>query len=241
MAATQDERSSGTHDNARSQPSDYASDVAEREAGMDVDYGRHGATTEPAHREWRWIATNNLATALLVLVALAGAAAGAAWWTKARHFGGTDDAFIDARPSDISAQVAGAIIDVPVTDNEVVQPGQPLVRPDDRDYRGAQAQARADVTQAEATICSAGAQSVEQLATIDQMSLEMTQAKAALSYSLDENRRAQTLLTEGSGTLQEAHKASSDLMQKEAAFDAAQAALLKAKRRLAVLPERREH
>lgn len=30
-------------------------------------------------------------------------------------------------------------------------------------------------------------------------------------------------------------------MQKEAAFDAAQAALLKAKRRLAVLPERREH
>ena len=121
-------------------------------------------------------------------------------------FWGTDDAFIDARPSDISAQVAGAIIDVPVTDNEVVQPGQPLVRPDDRDYRAAQAQARADVTQAEATISSAEAQSVEQQATIDQMSLEVTQAKAALSYSLDENRRAQTLLKEGSGTLQEAHR-----------------------------------
>jgi membrane fusion protein (multidrug efflux system) len=67
------------------------------------------------------------------------------------------------------------------------------------------------------------------------MSPEVTQAKAALSYSQDENRRAQTLLKEGSGTLEEAQQANSALIQKEAAFDAAQVALLQAKRQLAVL------
>lgn len=186
------------------------------------------------------VATHKLATVLLVLIAVAGCAAGVAWWLNTRHYEDTDGAFIDARPSEISAQVAAAIIDVPVTDNEIVRPGQPLARLDDRDFRAAQAQGEAEIAQAEATISSAEAQSVEQQATIDQMSLEVTQAKAALSHSQDENRRAQTLLKEGSGTVEEAQLANSDLIQKEAAFDAAQAALLQAKRQLAVLAAQRQ-
>ena len=49
----------------------------------------------------------------------------------------TDDAFIDARTVSISAQVGAAIVDVPVTDNQLVEPGAVLVRLDDRDYRAA--------------------------------------------------------------------------------------------------------
>src|SRR5437762_13200105 len=41
------------------------------------------------------------------------------WWLNARHFEDTDDAFIDTRIVAISAQVAGAITDVPVTDNQL--------------------------------------------------------------------------------------------------------------------------
>ncbi len=40
------------------------------------------------------------------------------WWLHARNYESTDDAFIDTRTVQISAQVAAAIVDVPVTDNQ---------------------------------------------------------------------------------------------------------------------------
>ena len=182
-----------------------------------------------------WIARRKLLTAVLALCAAAVIAAGVAWWLNARNYEDTDDAFIDARPSAISPQVSAAIVDVPVTDNEVVEPGQPLARLDDRDYRAAQAEAEAKVAQAQAAIGSSEAQIAAQQATIDQRTLDVTQAQAALAYSKDEYARAQTLLTKGAGTLQQAQQTHSDLIQKQAAFDGAQAALAQAKKQLAVL------
>jgi len=55
-----------------------------------------------------------VAIAIAIIVALT---AVVAWWLRARHFESTDDAIIDARVTQISAQVNGAIIEVPVTDN----------------------------------------------------------------------------------------------------------------------------
>ncbi len=55
-----------------------------------------------------------------------------------------------------------------MTDNEIVQSGQVLVRLDDRDYVAAQAQAEAQIAQAEAAISSAEAQTTAQQATINQ-------------------------------------------------------------------------
>ena len=182
-----------------------------------------------------WIARHKLLTVVLALCAAAVIAAGVAWWLNARNYEDTDDAFIDARPSAISPQVSAAIVDVPVTDNEVVEPGQPLARLDDRDYRAAQAEAEAKVAQAQAAIGSSEAQIAAQQATIDQRTLDVTQAEAALAYSKDEYARAQTLLTKGAGTLQQAQQTHSDLIQKQAAFDAAQAGLAQAKKQLAVL------
>ena len=182
-----------------------------------------------------WIARHKLLTAVLALCAAAVIAAGVAWWLNARNYEDTDDAFIDARPSAISPQVSAAIVDVPVTDNKVVEPGQPLARLDDRDYRAAQAEAEAKVAQAQAAIGSSEAQIAAQQATIDQRTLDVTQARAALAYSKDEYARAQTLLTKGAGTLQQAQQTHSDLIQKQAAFDAAQAGLAQAKKQLAVL------
>ncbi len=100
-------------------------------------------------------------------------------------------------------------------------------------HRAAQVQAEGQIEQAQATISSAGAQAAQQQATINQMSLAVTQAQAALTCAQDQNQRAQTLLKRGAGTLlQQAQQASSDLVQKEAALDAAEAELLQAKRRL---------
>src|SRR5215813_8877406 len=55
------------------------------------------------------------------------------WWWHARQYESTDDAFIDARIVPISSQVAGAVIDVPVTANQLVGPGALLVQIDPRD------------------------------------------------------------------------------------------------------------
>ena len=143
---------------------------------------------------------------------MAAAAAGVAWWLNARHYENTDDAFIDGRPSEISAQVAAAIVDVAVTDNEIVQPGQPLARLDDRDYRDAVAQAKAVIAQAEAAKGQAEAQTTAQQAAVDQALLQVTEAQAALTFSQEQNQRAQDLLNQGAGTLQAAQQTNSDLI-----------------------------
>ena len=61
------------------------------------------------------------------------------WWINTSGYESTDDAFIDARTVSISSQINAAIVDVPVTDNQLVEAGAVLVRLDDRDYK---AQAR---------------------------------------------------------------------------------------------------
>src|SRR5208282_2962630 len=43
------------------------------------------------------------------------------WWVNAGNHETTDDAFIDARTVQISAQVSAAIVEVPVTDNQMVE------------------------------------------------------------------------------------------------------------------------
>ena len=236
VTAAQDKRKSG----ATSEPKSERPGHGPGGEAAEVDRDRDRPVAAPTRREGSWIARHKLLTVLIILVALAAIAAGVAWWLNARNYENTDDAFIDARPSAISAQVAAAIIDVPVTDNEVVHPGQVLVRLDDRDYVAAQAQAKAQIAQDEALISSAEAQTTAQNATINQVSQQVTQAQAALAYSRDENQRAQTLLKQGSGTLQHAQQANSDLIQKQAALDGAQAALTQAKRQLAVYEAQRE-
>ena len=132
-----------------------------------------------------------LAVAIVVLIA---AAAALVWWLNARQYESTDDAFIDARTVSISAQVNGAIVEVPVTDNQVVEAGAVLVRIDDRDYRAAVDQAKAQVDQASANIANLDAQIEAQQARIDQAQKQVAQAQAALTFSQEENARAQDLL-----------------------------------------------
>jgi membrane fusion protein, multidrug efflux system len=80
-----------------------------------------------------------IAGALVVLLALAAALV---WWLNARNYESTDDAFIDARTVSISSQVNGAIVEVPVDDNQDVAAGAVLARIDERDYRAAVDQAK---------------------------------------------------------------------------------------------------
>jgi membrane fusion protein, multidrug efflux system len=156
-----------------------------------------------------------LFVALLIGGAIA-AVALALWWLNARQYQSTDDAFIDARTVQISAQVAAAIVDVPVTDNQVVGVGAELVRLEDRDYI-------AQRDQAQASVHNFTAQIAEQKAKIDQAAKQVVQAQATLTFAQQQADRYQTLAKQGSGTVEQAQQYASNLQQSQAGLAAAQA------------------
>jgi membrane fusion protein (multidrug efflux system) len=61
----------------------------------------------------------------------------------------TDDAYVEARVSPVSARVAGPVMEVLVKDNQEVKAGEPIVRLDPRDYEVKLQQARAAVIMAQ--------------------------------------------------------------------------------------------
>lgn len=173
--------------------------------------------------------------AIAVILGIGAAIAAVLWWLQARHFESTDDAFIDTRIVSISSQINGLIVDVPVDDNQLVDAGAVLFRIDERDYRAALDQARAQVDQAAASITNLQAQIDAQQPKIEQADREVVEAQGALDFSRQENARYQGLLKAGSGSVQRAQQAASDLIQKQAAFDAAQANADAARKQIEVL------
>ena len=175
----------------------------------------------------------------LVLLILAVAVAGVIWWLHARNYKSTDDAFIDARTVSISSQINGAIVNVPVTDNQRVTAGTPLVHIDERDYRAALDQAIAQVQQAQANISNIDAQIDAQQARIDQAQEQVSQAQSALTFAKQQNDRYVTLYKSGSGTQEQAQQYASNLRQQQASLDAAQANLTAAQKQVSVFDTQR--
>jgi len=171
---------------------------------------------------------------------VAAVAAGVVWWLNARQYESTDDAFVDARTVSISSQINGAIVDVPITDNQVVDAGGVLLHIDDRDYRAAVDLATAQIDQAQASIANLDAQIEAQRARIEQAEKQVTEAQAALTFAQEEDARAQDLVKKGAGTQQRAQQTGSDLRQKQATYDGAQANLVAAQKQIAVLKTQRD-
>jgi membrane fusion protein, multidrug efflux system len=150
------------------------------------------------------------------------------WWLHARQYESTDDAFIDARTVQISAQVAAAIVNVPVNDNQLVEAGAELVRLDDRDYIAQRDQMRASVDNLQAQI-------VAQNAKINQADRQAAQAQAALTFAQQQADRYQQLAKTGSGTVEQAQQYASNLLQSQAAYEAAKANAVATEKQMPVL------
>lgn len=172
--------------------------------------------------------------AILIALLLA-AVALIMWWLNARQYESTDDAFIDARTIAVSAQIAGRITDLAVTDNQRVKAGDVLLRIDDSDYRASLEQANAGVVSAQADIVELGAQIEAQNAKIDAAQKQVAEAQAALDFAKAEDQRNRELLAKGTATQQQAQQAASTLRQDQAALDSAQADVAAAKSQVAVL------
>jgi membrane fusion protein, multidrug efflux system len=179
--------------------------------------------------------------AVLVVTALVIAliAATVIWWVNTSGYESTDDAFIDARTVSISSQINAAIVDVPVTDNQLVDAGAVLVRLDDRDFKAQVDQAQGQVDQAAASIGNVDAQIVAQQSRIEEADKQANQAHAALTFAQQQNERYQTLVKNGAATVEQAQQYASGLLQGEATFAAALANAIATKKQLPVLQAQR--
>jgi len=155
----------------------------------------------------------NLRKLLLTGAAIA-ALAGAAWygwdyWTVGQYLVSTDDAYVKADSTTIAPKVSGYLNQVLVKDNERVATGQVLARIDDRDFKVALDQAKADVAAARATIASKQAQIEVQSAVINAAKATIDVDQAALTFAAQENKRYTDLATTGYGSVQNAQQAQS--------------------------------
>lgn len=100
--------------------------------------------------------------AVVVVTAIIG---GVIWWSIARQYEDTDDAFIDTHIVHIAPQIAGQVIAIPVNDNQFVRRGEVLAEIDSADAHARlsqidaqRAQAQTQIAQAEAGEAGAAAQ-----------------------------------------------------------------------------------
>ncbi|MCA6106782.1 HlyD family secretion protein [Bradyrhizobium cenepequi] len=154
----------------------------------------------------------------LRLVAFAGLAiaalSGAAWygwdyWTVGRFLVSTDDAYVKADNTTIAPKVSGYLSAVLVGDNERVKAGQVLARIDERDFKVALNQAKADVEAARAAVAGKRAQLDVQQAVIEAAKATLDVDTATQTFAAQENKRYTDLATTGYGSVQNAQQAQS--------------------------------
>src|SRR5215831_5137391 len=177
--------------------------------------------------------------AALALALLTGTAAGAYYghdyWTTGRYLESTDDAYVKADSTIIAPKVSGYIADVLVNDNEKVAAGQLLARIDDRDFRTALAQAKADVAASEAAVRNLDAQIELQQPVIQQQAAEVDAAEANLKFAQEERSRYDVLMKSGSGTVQRAQQTDAALRAQTAQLQQGKAGLVAASKKVEVL------
>ncbi len=176
------------------------------------------------------------------LLAAAGAAAlagagyfGWDYWTVGRFQVSTDDAYIKADSTTIAPKVSGYVAEVLVGDNERVKAGQTLAQIDDRDFRVALDQAKADVAAASAAIATKEASIEAQQSAVEIARAAIRVDEANSAFADQDDKRYATLAASGYGSVQNAQSAASRSAASRAAVQKDQAALEAAIRQIGVL------
>ena len=131
------------------------------------------------------------------------------YWTTGRFKVATDDAYVRADNTIIAPKVAGYIEDVLVGDNEPVKAGQVLARIDDRDFKVAFEQTKADVAAANATIANKQAALDAQQFVIEAARATIVADRATQTFAEQEDKRYADLAAKGYGSVQNAQQAAS--------------------------------
>jgi membrane fusion protein (multidrug efflux system) len=166
--------------------------------------------------------------------------AGAAWygwdyWTVGRFLVSTDNAYVKADNTTIAPKVPGYIREVLVGDNQHVRAGDVLARIDDRDFKVALDQARADVAAAEAAAASKRAQLDIQQSLIEAAKATLEVDTAAETFARQDNKRYSDLAATGYGSVQNAQSAQARGASAAAAIERDKANLASARKHVELL------
>ena len=105
----------------------------------------------------------------------------------------TDDAYVTAEIAAISPKVTGYVASVPVTENEKVKAGDPLIVLDDGDYRIAAEQAQAQITTQQRTLDRITAQIEAAKASLKEAQAQQQAVQAAAANAVRSRDRAAQL------------------------------------------------
>jgi membrane fusion protein (multidrug efflux system) len=144
----------------------------------------------------------------------------------------TDNAYVRAELSRLSARVSGNVRAVNVGDFDRVKAGDVLVEIDPADYQAKQSQAKAALDSALAQLQNLGNQEALQKAAIAQAEAQMSVSAANAALATQEADRQSSLLKSGSGTQQKSDQAQTQAQSTAATSLATAAAVTSAKAQL---------
>ena len=147
------------------------------------------------------------------------------YWTVGRFEVSTDDAYVEADNTTIAPKISGYVAEVLVGDNEPVKAGQTLARIDDRDFRVALDQAKADVAAANASISTKQASIEAQQSAIEAARAAIRVDEANSAFAEQDDKRYATLAASGYGSQQNAQAAASRSAASRATIQREQATL----------------
>ncbi len=153
---------------------------------------------------------------------------GAGWQT-------TNDAYLQADLTPISAKVAGYVRELPIQDFEHVHKGQVIAQLVDDDYRAVAAQAEAGVSTAMAQVQALKAQHALQLANVEAARAVVASTAASFAQNDRDLARQHRLLETGSSSTEASEKLTTTHTQLEAQLTQTRAQALAAERLLSVL------
>jgi membrane fusion protein (multidrug efflux system) len=154
---------------------------------------------------------------------------GGAGWQR------TNDAYLQADLTPISAKVAGYVRELPIQDYEHVRKGQVLAQLVDDDYRAVVAQAEAGVATAVSQAQALRAQHELQLANVEAARAVVASATASSEQNGRDLARQRRLLETGSSSIEASERLTTSHAQLDAQSMQARAQALAAVRQLAVL------
>lgn len=181
-----------------------------------------------------------LGWAAVLLVAVGLIWGGWHWFSVARFMESTDDAYVGGEVTSISPKVAGNIVRVMVTDNQIVHAGQLLVQLDPRDYQVALDRADAAVKAQQAALANLDATRQLQLSVIDEAGAGIVSSAAETVRSRDDRLRYQNLSATAAVSVQSFQKADADYKQAVANAQKTKAALVSARRQLDVIATQKQ-
>ncbi|WP_197535884.1 HlyD family secretion protein [Photobacterium profundum] len=151
----------------------------------------------------------------------------------------TDNAYVHGEISQISAEVAGVVTKVYVTDNQYVQAGELLAEVDKRDYIALRDQAKSAFAMAEATVDNVNERIKLQMININEAATRITSAKSDADFQHKEWQRFSDLLRKKLISKSSYDGQKTQMQQSSADLDATKLQLAAAKQQLTTLKTER--